>query len=54
MSSGRSEKAKFVFEKCKPIYGGGEGVKIKGVRSGEKRGNRLQNANIGLKSANIE
>ena len=54
MSSGRSEKAKFVFEKCKPIYGGGEGVKTKSVRSVEKRGNRLQNSNIGLKSANIE
>ena len=54
MSSGRSEKAKFVFEKCKPICGGGEGVKIKSIRSDEKRRNRLQNANIGLKSANIE
>lgn len=38
MSSRRSEKAKFVFEKCKPIYGGGEGVKIKSVPVGRKAG----------------
>ena len=53
MSSRRSEKAKFVFEKCKPIYGGGEDIKIKSVPLVKKRENRPQNANIGLKSASI-